>query len=93
MLLLIEHIRRSNRGFDDFQEGAGRARSRRTRSDAALVRRPTMSRPRHGDAVLVLDHETPPLHLHVRGGDADLADCGDSRHKSLLLELSRVVKK
>jgi len=47
---------------------------------------------KHGD-ILVLDHETPPLHLHVRGGDADLADCGDSWHKSLLPELSRVVKK
>ena len=42
---------------------------------------------------LVLDHETLPLHLRGRGGDADLADCGDSCHKSLLPELFGVVKK
>ena len=47
---------------------------------------------KHGD-ILVLDHETPPLHLSGRGADADLADCCDSCHKSLLPELSGVVKK
>jgi hypothetical protein len=40
----------------------------------------------HGDTALVLDHEILPLYLRGRGGDADLADCGDSRHKSLLPE-------
>jgi hypothetical protein len=33
------------------------------------------------------------LELAVRGDDADLADCGDPCHKSLLPELSGVVKK
>jgi hypothetical protein len=34
-----------------------------------------------------------PLHLSGRGDDAELADRGDSCPKSLLPELSEVVKK
>jgi hypothetical protein len=47
----------------------------------------------HGDTPLVLDNKTLPPYLRGSGGDAGLADCGDSCHKSLLPELSGVMEK